>query len=65
MEQLIKAAEQGDVKAQLSLSYRYDKGIDVDKDDAKSAYWAEKAAEQGNGRYMKPAITAVTRVTMT
>jgi TPR repeat protein len=43
-----KAAEQGNVNAQLYLATKYRSGEGVPKDYKKSAYWTKKAAEQGN-----------------
>lgn len=43
-----KAAEEGDVDAQLRLGKLYRGGYNVDADYAKSAHYYEMAAEQGN-----------------
>ena len=47
-EELVKRAEAGDVKAQLSLGMCYDWGLLVVKDDAQSFKWFKKAADQGD-----------------
>ncbi len=43
-----KAAEQGNVKAQVNLGVMYHNGIGVPQDYAEAARWSRKAAEQGN-----------------
>lgn len=43
-----KAAEQGDVKAQLLLAYCYALGDGIPQNLAKAAFWFRKPAEQGN-----------------
>ena len=45
---LRKAAEQGFVKAQLSLGLMYAKGVGVAEDDHESLKWYLKAADQGD-----------------
>ena len=46
---LFKKVDLGDAEAQLELAKRYEKGIGgMNKDDAESAKWYRKAAEQGN-----------------
>ena len=42
-----QGAEQGHSNAQLNLGRMYEKGLGVQKDDAKAAEWYRKAAEQG------------------
>ena len=42
-----KAAEQGDVEAQLKLGTMYVQGEGVPEDDTKAVYWFHQAAEQG------------------
>ncbi len=44
----IKAAEQGNVSAQLSLSNCYYNGTGVEKDHFEAVKWVRKAAEQGD-----------------
>ena len=44
----LKAAEQGDVRAQYSLGYMYAKGQGVPQDYIEARRWYRKAAEQGN-----------------
>lgn len=46
--QYLKAAEQGDIKAQLNLGVAYETGKGIVKDEAQAALWFQKAAEQGN-----------------
>lgn len=46
--ELKAAAEQGDVKAQLSLGEMYARGEGVPQDYVEAAKWYRKAAEQGN-----------------
>lgn len=41
------AAEQGSVKAQFTLGYKYNKGIGVLEDDEEAVKWYRLAAEQG------------------
>ena len=43
-----EAANQGDMTAQYSLAYMYDKGDGIDKDRDKAMLWYEKAADQGH-----------------
>jgi TPR repeat protein len=45
---LRKAAEQGEVQAQISLGTMYSKGVGVQKDSAEAVRWYRKAADQGN-----------------
>ncbi|MGI9403386.1 MAG: tetratricopeptide repeat protein [Hyphomicrobium sp.] len=44
----MKAAEQGDAKAQFNLGLMYGEGRGVARDDAKARAWFQKAAEQGD-----------------
>lgn len=46
----LKAAEQGEVLAQLELGSMYYDGQGVDQDYAEAGRWYRKAAERGNGR---------------
>ncbi len=48
VESLTKAAEQGNVKAQLQLGIRYFIGLAVTQNYQQSLYWYLKAAEQGS-----------------
>ena len=49
LEQLKKAAEEGDVDAQIQLGRIYCEGAGVDrKDRSKAEFWFRKAAEQGS-----------------
>lgn len=48
MESLTKAAEQGNIKAQLQLGIRYFFGMAVAQDYQQAVYWYLKAAEQGS-----------------
>lgn len=43
---LEKAADQGEVRAQVMLAQKYSNGSGVEQSDIKAAYWYEKAAEQ-------------------
>lgn len=43
-----KAAEQGDIKAQLKLAVAYKNGKGIAKDEVQAALWFRKAAEKGN-----------------
>lgn len=43
-----EAGNNGDVVAQYTLGYMYDKGDGIDKDREKAVVWYEKAAEQGH-----------------
>ena len=43
-----KAAEQGNVDAQVNLGWCYEQGEGVEKDPALAVEWYRKAAEQGN-----------------
>ena len=47
IEQLRKAAEQGDAGAQANLGFMYDRGWGVPEDDQEAVRWFRKAAEQG------------------
>ena len=47
LEQLKAKAENGDVRAQHALGFRYYRGDGVAKDFAAAAEWYRKAAEQG------------------
>ena len=47
LETIKKAAEQGDVEAQLKLGTMYAQGEGVPEDDTKAVYWFHQAAEQG------------------
>ncbi|MFA6527367.1 MAG: tetratricopeptide repeat protein [Candidatus Babeliales bacterium] len=42
----MKAAEQGDVEAQLNLGLRYERGNGIGQDWGKAAYWYEVAAQK-------------------
>ena len=53
-----KSAEQGNDRAQFSLSTMYAEGVGVPKDKAKQIEWLEKAAWQ----YNRDALNALTRV---
>ncbi|WP_175755417.1 tetratricopeptide repeat protein [Burkholderia cepacia] len=53
-----KSAEQGNDRAQFSLSTMYKEGVGVPKDKAKQIEWLEKAAWQ----YNRDALNALTRV---
>ena len=44
----LKAAEQGDAKAQFNLGFIYSNGKGVPKDYAEAVKWTRKAAEQGH-----------------
>lgn len=46
--QYFKAAEQGDIKAQVDLGMAYEKGKGITKDETQAALWFRKAAERGN-----------------
>ena len=48
IEQLRKAAEQGDAGAQANLGFMYDRGWGVPEDDREAVKWFRKAAEQGD-----------------
>ena len=48
VESLTKAAEQGNMKAQLQLGIRYFVGLAVTQDYQQAVYWYLKAAEQGS-----------------
>lgn len=48
MESLTKAAEQGNIQAQLQLGIRYFIGLTVTQDYQQAAHWYLKAAEQGS-----------------
>ena len=50
LEELRKAAKQGDTAAQASLAWKYLKGHGVPQDDKKAIEWYTKAAEQGDPR---------------
>ena len=45
---ILKAAEQGDARAQVLAGVMYHSGKDVQKDYAQAAQWFQKAASQGN-----------------
>ena len=47
IDSLKTRADQGDIEAQCILSYRYAKGIGVEKDEVEGFKWYLKAAEQG------------------
>ena len=47
LEQLRKAAEQGDTRAQYNLGHMYDEGEGVPENDREAVKWFRKAAEQG------------------
>ena len=46
----LKAAEQGDARAQFNLGVCYENGTGVDKDASEAVKWYRKAAEQGHTR---------------
>ena len=48
VEWYLKAAQQGDAKAQFKLALCYDDGTGVPQDKALAAQWYTKAAEQGH-----------------
>ena len=48
MESLTKAAEHGNIQAQLQLGIRYFIGLTVTQDYQQAAHWYLKAAEQGS-----------------
>lgn len=48
IESLLRAAEQGDVKAQCNLGLRYAIGKGIPEDDREAVRWFRAAAEQGN-----------------
>ena len=48
LEQLRKAAEQGDTRARYNLGHIYDKGEGVPENDREAVKWFRKAAEQGH-----------------
>ena len=48
IENIIKAAEQGNAEAQCKLGDMYYEGKEVEQDYIKSRYWYKKTAEQGN-----------------
>lgn len=43
----LKAAERGDASAQFNMALRYDGGLGVPQDYAKSVNWLRKAGDQG------------------
>ena len=45
-----KAAQQGDVLAQINLGWMYQNGKGVLQDDAEAVRWYQKAAQQGNAK---------------
>ena len=47
IEQLRKAAEQGDAAAQYNLGVMYKKGAGVPEDDSEAVKWCRRAAKQG------------------
>ena len=47
---IIKAARQGDVKAQYKLGKCYERGMCVPKDETKAVKWYRKAGEQGDAK---------------
>ena len=47
IEELIRAAEAGNAKAQCNLAWSYDEGDGVEVDHEKAFYWYTKAAEFG------------------
>jgi hypothetical protein len=47
-ESLVKAAEEGDVRAQIDLGYAFLTGDGVTQDSAKARYWMQQAAYQGD-----------------
>ena len=48
LQQLLKYAEAGDLKAQWDLSNMYYEGNGVTQDNEKAFYWTSKAALQGH-----------------
>ncbi|KAF9974588.1 hypothetical protein BGZ73_001986 [Actinomortierella ambigua] len=48
MEALVADAERGEMKAQIELASRYEKGYGVNRDDSEAFRWYLKAAEQGS-----------------
>lgn len=52
LETLRSRANDGDVKAQLGLAFRYRDGKGVAKDEAKAMQWAHRAADSGNADAM-------------
>ncbi len=48
IEQLKKAANQGNKEAQFQLGFDYYEGVGVKQDYKEAVYWFSKAAEQGN-----------------
>ena len=48
IEELRRAAEQGNASAQFNLGLMYDNGEGVPEDDREAVKWYRKAAEQGN-----------------
>ena len=49
----VKAAENGNLKAQIKLGFCYGLGEGVKRDDVQGHYWLTKAAEQGDTLAMK------------
>jgi hypothetical protein len=49
-----RAADQGDAPSEYALSVLYDRGIAVDRDPRKSAYWLDRATQHG---YTRPPET--------
>lgn len=45
-----KAAAQGDARAQTNIGAMYENGRGVPQDEEQAIYWYRKAVEQGDGR---------------
>ncbi len=52
LEVLRNQADNGDVKAQLTLAFRYRDGTGVTKDNAEALHWAHRAADGGDAEAM-------------
>jgi hypothetical protein len=50
IQELQRAAEQGNADAQFILGYAYESGEGVPQDDKEAFKWHRKAAEQGNAQ---------------
>lgn len=51
-EEIVKAAQEGDVTAQMLAGQAYWNGFGTSKDADKAVYWADAAAKAGNARAM-------------